>query len=1016
MSTQLAAPNLTAEVIDRTKIEVSGLDVANASGYEVKIGTLSGGMPARSVTPVEGKATFSGLYPRSVYYISARALGDDEEYANSDWSDEISILTGTVIDSDLAVPNIEAATETFTTLKITGLTPLEEYRYQIATTAASVENAPVRNIGSADGSAYIRGLDPGTVYYVRVCLVDAGRCSLWSDVVSGTTEAVSNTIEVTSGGDSGTGTLRQAVADAVNGTKILLNVDAVTLDSVISNTSKRIFIVGGKTARTVIQPGSGNALLAVTYMAGRHLRFTGDVGSASAITNGHFDDCAIDGIITTGSDGFAKVAGFSSSEITNCKSGLRALNAGVHCDTIISGCSATGTNADGGGVYGAVLNNCIVRNCSTVRNGGGAYNCTAVNCAFVANSSPNTGGGVNSGTYISCAFIGNTAATEGGAGRMGTYKRCYIIGNATIGGAASNGGGGLSSATAIQCMIVGNHCGMSNQQGGGTWQTSLRDCLVYDNTYAAAHYANDTASAYNVVTEIRSSTIGVAHVGTPANLSMYNTLYKSRSATPTGADVCNLSYSGSESAYFIDADHGDYRLGVNSPAIGAGDNQYVTTETDLAGNPRIGGANVDVGAYEFEAYRLDPPVFSLTPGDSGACEIEFSIPASAAAFLLQYANSADFSDARQLSSASAGIALSGLSGRVYFRGRSVGTPGLTLDSDWTEAQDAYFDVTAPIVIVDRSPIEMTFGDEVNLLAGVVVSDDSGGGAEPHYQVLDRDDSLIAVDGETIDIRTSGIPRGNYKLVISAADAAGNVGSADRGLAVLPPKLDTPVLTIKSVAGRNVVLAGLVDVFASGWRLEHNGSAADVTPDRAGYLAVNELAENVTHVFRARAVGDFVQPQPPAPPSGDHRSSDWSAAVTVTILPPQPPVGAFWQWRAAAMFSKDGRIRQDAALRARIFDARTGELLPPTAVAGAVFTAWRLAADGTRVPVTGFDSVAVPNSAFGASADEDGYNFAFVPDQSLARLLAAPGRYVLSVAVTVAGGNPFDVCSDVITVY
>jgi hypothetical protein len=48
---------------------------------------------------------------------------------------------------------------------------------------------------------------------------------------------------------------------------------------------------------------------------------------------------------------------------------------------------------------------------------------------------------------------------------------------------------------------------------------------------------------------------------------------------------------------------GNYRLSATSPAIGAGNGTYNRESKDLAGNPRLFGAKIDMGAYEFNAYR-----------------------------------------------------------------------------------------------------------------------------------------------------------------------------------------------------------------------------------------------------------------------------------------------------------------------------------------------------------------------------------------------------------------------------
>jgi predicted outer membrane repeat protein len=68
---------------------------------------------------------------------------------------------------------------------------------------------------------------------------------------------------------------------------------------------------------------------------------------------------------------------------------------------------------------------------------------------------------------------------------------------------------------------------------------------------------------------------------------------------------------------FVDATSGDLRLSANSPAIDAGNSGGITVTTDLGGNPRIVGAAVDMGAYEYQyIIYVDKDATSASPDGS----------------------------------------------------------------------------------------------------------------------------------------------------------------------------------------------------------------------------------------------------------------------------------------------------------------------------------------------------------------------------------------------------------------
>jgi uncharacterized delta-60 repeat protein len=157
-----------------------------------------------------------------------------------------------------------------------------------------------------------------------------------------------------------------------------------------------------------------------------------------------------------------------------------------------------------------------------------------------------------------CVLVGNSAQSTGGGANGGTLNNCLLFGNS-----AQAAGGGAASATLNNCTVSLN----SAQYGGGVFGGTLNNCVIYFNTPSqpGANYASCSLN-YCCTTPLPDNGIG------------------------------NIS----SDPLFVNLAEGDLRLLDNSPCIDAGNNSYVTSNTDLAGKPRIGEGTVDIGAFEFQ--------------------------------------------------------------------------------------------------------------------------------------------------------------------------------------------------------------------------------------------------------------------------------------------------------------------------------------------------------------------------------------------------------------------------------
>ena len=168
--------------------------------------------------------------------------------------------------------------------------------------------------------------------------------------------------------------------------------------------------------------------------------------------------------------------------------------------------------------------------------------------------------GALGGTFYNCVFKGNRTSENKGSGggcERGVLYNCLVINNYGV------NGGGAEGCLLRNCTLVGNQ---ARDNGSSDMNCDKRNCIVYGNV------------GYTQSIVVNTSSWGTDMVDS----------YGYRSE-----NCC------SDNPQFIDAAHGDYHLAVGSPCIDAGDNSYVTSETDLDGNSRIVNEQVDIGCYEY---------------------------------------------------------------------------------------------------------------------------------------------------------------------------------------------------------------------------------------------------------------------------------------------------------------------------------------------------------------------------------------------------------------------------------
>jgi hypothetical protein len=264
----------------------------------------------------------------------------------------------------------------------------------------------------------------------------------------------------------------------------------------------------------------------------------------------------------------SQVAGAGTAVTNAVRCVLMGNNAVLSGFTLTNGEAGSAEVPVGGGgvVFGNRFGVGTVTNCVLIGNlvpdsyGGGAYFVALINCQIVGNHAL-YGGGAYGGTLNACTVSNNTALNGGGV-YSATLTNCILCNNSAV-----NIGGGAAGSILANCTVVSNS---ANEGGGISYLTSpftLANCVVYYNTaQIGANYYNLGTLNYCCTTPFPSGGFG---------------------------NITN------EPA-FANLPNSDFHLQSISSCINSGNNAYVTSATDLDGNPRIVGGTVDIGAYEYQ--------------------------------------------------------------------------------------------------------------------------------------------------------------------------------------------------------------------------------------------------------------------------------------------------------------------------------------------------------------------------------------------------------------------------------
>jgi hypothetical protein len=346
----------------------------------------------------------------------------------------------------------------------------------------------------------------------------------------GSRHAAAATLTVTNTSDSGAGSLRQAILDAVSGDTINFSLPAnsmITLTSAELSINKSLIITGpGADTLTVQRSAAGGTsdfrIFDITGMSDVTI-------SGLTIANGRSGAGDGGGILNAGSGTVTVTDSTISGNVTTSGNGAGLSNSGTMrvTNTTFSGNSSTG-GGNGGGIDNEgtldVSNSHVTGNSTTNGNGGGIFNfgtVTFTHCVFSANTTTtggNGGGLYNDGTAtLTDSNVSNNTSAGGGNGggiyNIGTTN----VTNSTLSRNSSmdggNGGGIYNDGTTnVTNSTLSGNSSIDGGNGGGIdnddGTVKITNCTVSNNSTAGGGNGGGVA-AISGTTSIKNTIVAL---------------------------------------------------------------------------------------------------------------------------------------------------------------------------------------------------------------------------------------------------------------------------------------------------------------------------------------------------------------------------------------------------------------------------------------------------------------------------------------------------------------------------